>query len=172
MSEGIVREHGGVDDDVGVEGSRLSSASASLGDALRKRLPLHSARRELGKIADWLTARFGLPAGMIDQQRHILPLPGSREGLFFAVVAAAGGSHPVLDAHLSRTRDLARSADEGSARRLVGAVALALQASLMVQHAPLPVAEAFVAARLGGEGGHLYGVLPPGADVAAVLERV
>lgn len=38
--------------------------------------------------ADWLAARYGLPAGMVDQQRHILPLPGSREGLFFAVVAA------------------------------------------------------------------------------------
>src|SRR3546814_3570682 len=25
---------------------------------------------------------------MLDQKRHILPLPGSREGLFFAVVAA------------------------------------------------------------------------------------
>lgn len=38
--------------------------------------------------ADWLTGRYGLPAGMIDQQRHLLPLPGSREGLFFAVVSA------------------------------------------------------------------------------------
>jgi aspartate/methionine/tyrosine aminotransferase len=38
--------------------------------------------------ADWLTARYALPAGMLDQQKHILPLPGSREGLFFAVVAA------------------------------------------------------------------------------------
>jgi len=38
--------------------------------------------------ADWLTARYTLPAGMIQQQKHILPLPGSREGLFFAVVSA------------------------------------------------------------------------------------
>ncbi|MGD1877360.1 MAG: aminotransferase class I/II-fold pyridoxal phosphate-dependent enzyme [Kiloniellaceae bacterium] len=38
--------------------------------------------------ADWLTQRYDLPSGMIDQQKHILPLPGSREGLFFAVVAA------------------------------------------------------------------------------------
>ncbi|HMA13309.1 MAG: aminotransferase class I/II-fold pyridoxal phosphate-dependent enzyme [Bacteroidota bacterium] len=41
--------------------------------------------------ADWLTARYRLPAGMIDQKKHILPLPGSREGLFFAVVAAMQG---------------------------------------------------------------------------------
>lgn len=38
--------------------------------------------------ADWLTRRYSLPAGMIQQQKHILPLPGSREGLFFAVVSA------------------------------------------------------------------------------------
>ena len=41
-----------------------------------------------GACADWLTGRFALPAGVIDQAKHILPLPGSREGLFFAVVAA------------------------------------------------------------------------------------
>lgn len=39
--------------------------------------------------AEWLARRYALPAGMVDQQKHILPLPGSREGLFFAVVAAA-----------------------------------------------------------------------------------
>ena len=38
--------------------------------------------------ADWLNGRYALPAGMLEQQKHILPLPGSREGLFFAVVAA------------------------------------------------------------------------------------
>jgi N-succinyldiaminopimelate aminotransferase len=38
--------------------------------------------------AEWLTRRYALPADMVDQQKHVLPLPGSREGLFFAVVAA------------------------------------------------------------------------------------
>ena len=90
---------------------------------------------------------------------------------FFDTVAAASGGHPMLDAHLSRVRELASRADQTTARALVESLALALQASLMVQHAPTPVAEAFVASRLGGEGGHLYGVLPGGADVAAVLER-
>lgn len=55
-----------------------------------------------GACADWLTRRYNLPQGMIDPQRHILPLPGSREGLFFAVVSAVqehaaegkGGSAP------------------------------------------------------------------------------
>ncbi|WP_131104549.1 acyl-CoA dehydrogenase family protein [Ornithinimicrobium sufpigmenti] len=90
---------------------------------------------------------------------------------FFEEVSAAGGAHPVLDAHLTRTRELSRAADPSTARRLVEALALALQASLMLQRAPSPVAEAFVGSRLDGQGGHLYGVLSPGADVAAILER-
>ena len=36
----------------------------------------------------WLRRRYGLPDGMVDPERHILPLPGSREGLFFAAVTA------------------------------------------------------------------------------------
>lgn len=33
-------------------------------------------------IADWLTRRFHLPAGGLDPERQILPLNGTREGLF------------------------------------------------------------------------------------------
>ena len=35
-------------------------------------------------VAGWCTQRFSLPAGFIDSERHILPLAGSREGLFMA----------------------------------------------------------------------------------------
>ena len=62
-------------------------------------------------------------------------------------------------------------ADESRARLLVERLALALQASLLVRHAPAPVAEAFVASRLGGEGGLAYGTLPPSADRGSILER-
>jgi len=33
-------------------------------------------------IADWLTRRFNLPEGMMDSERHILPVNGTREALF------------------------------------------------------------------------------------------
>jgi N-succinyldiaminopimelate aminotransferase len=33
-------------------------------------------------IADWLTRRFALPAGSLDPARQVLPLNGTREGLF------------------------------------------------------------------------------------------
>lgn len=34
--------------------------------------------------AEWLRRRFGLPAETIDAERHLLPLSGTREGLFLA----------------------------------------------------------------------------------------
>ena len=50
-------------------------------------------------------------------------------------------------------------------------MALCLQGSLLVRHAPAAVADAFCAARLGGEGGRAYGTLPPGVDAAAIVDR-
>jgi len=33
-------------------------------------------------IADWLSARFQLPAGAVDAERHVIPVNGTREALF------------------------------------------------------------------------------------------
>ena len=35
-------------------------------------------------VAAWCDRRYGLPAGFLDSERHILPVAGSREGLFMA----------------------------------------------------------------------------------------
>ena len=35
-------------------------------------------------VAAWATRRYGLPPGFLDSERHILPVAGSREGLFMA----------------------------------------------------------------------------------------
>ena len=40
-------------------------------------------------IAAWIGRRYGI-AGKIDAMREILPVSGSREGLFFAAIPAAG----------------------------------------------------------------------------------
>jgi len=49
---------------------------------------------------DWLTRRFALPDSLIDPARHVLPLPGSREGLFFTALSlappAGPGEKPVI----------------------------------------------------------------------------
>jgi putative acyl-CoA dehydrogenase len=62
-------------------------------------------------------------------------------------------------------------ADEVSARRLVERLALALQASLLVRHAPAYVSDAFCASRLGGDWGIAFGTLPRGLDLRAVIDR-
>ena len=49
---------------------------------------------------------------------------------------------------------------ETRARRIVERMALALQGSLLVRHAPPAVADAFCASRLAGDGGLQYGTLP------------
>jgi putative acyl-CoA dehydrogenase len=53
---------------------------------------------------------------------------------------------------------------------MVEELAVALQASLLVRHAPPAVADAFCAGRLG-EGGRVYGTLPPGVDAGAIADR-
>jgi putative acyl-CoA dehydrogenase len=63
-----------------------------------------------------------------------------------------------------------QDAMEPLARRLVEALATALQASLLVRHAPAAVAGAFCASRLG-ERGFAFGTLPAGTDFAAIVER-
>jgi putative acyl-CoA dehydrogenase len=60
---------------------------------------------------------------------------------------------------------------EYRARSLVDRMALALQAALLVQHAPTAVADAFCGSRLEGSGPRQYGTLPRGVDDAAILER-
>ncbi len=57
------------------------------------------------------------------------------------------------------------------ARSVVESMALALQASVLLRHAPSPVAEAFTRSRLDGEWGHVFGTLPRGVDTEAILER-
>jgi putative acyl-CoA dehydrogenase len=83
---------------------------------------------------------------------------------FMAELELGRGSHRVLDAAIDRLgQDLAGNSDpEASARRLVEAMALAWGGSLVVRHGDAAVADAFVASRLGGDHGGLYGTLAPG----------
>ncbi|MEQ4524476.1 MAG: DNA alkylation response protein, partial [Nocardioides kribbensis] len=57
------------------------------------------------------------------------------------------------------------------ARRVVEQLALVLQGSLLVRHAPAAVADAFCASRLGRDWGGALGTLPPGLDLRPVVER-
>jgi putative acyl-CoA dehydrogenase len=61
--------------------------------------------------------------------------------------------------------------DESQARALTRELVLALQAALLIKHAPAPVADAFCASRLGAEGGSTFGLLPRGLDLRTIAER-
>jgi putative acyl-CoA dehydrogenase len=61
--------------------------------------------------------------------------------------------------------------DESQARTVVRDLVLAMQAALLLRHAPAPVAEAFCSSRLGEEPGGTLGLLPPGIDCRAIVER-
>ena len=95
---------------------------------------------------------------------------------FLAQCDLAAGANPHFDAHMQRTRDglAALSADpavaEWSARRVVEDMALALQASLLIRHAPPALSDAFCIGRLG-ERGLAFGDLPRRVDGAAIVER-
>lgn len=86
------------------------------------------------------------------------------------------GAHPALDAHLEQAlalmADAAREPDEAQAwaRRLAETLALALQATLLLDGEPA-VAEAFIASRLGPGRGLGYGCLPDAARTDSILAR-
>jgi putative acyl-CoA dehydrogenase len=95
------------------------------------------------------------------------------EGLpaFLAECELARGGNALLDGHLDRLRAGEPPANpEPEARRVVEDLAVALQGSLLVRHAPAPVADAFCAGRLG-EGGRVFGTLPPSVDAKAIVDR-
>jgi putative acyl-CoA dehydrogenase len=92
---------------------------------------------------------------------------------FRTEVAAAAGSDARLDRAAAKLeQDLADTTEiETRARRLVEQMALVLQGSLLVRHAPPAVSDAFCGSRLGGDWGHAFGTLPPAVDTHAIVER-
>jgi putative acyl-CoA dehydrogenase len=108
----------------------------------------------------------------LDVLRALLKEPEAAPALL-AELEQTAGADPRLDAHCERLRrELSDPVDiELRARRVVEAMALALQGSLVVRYSPKPVAEAFCASRLAGDAGHAFGTLPSGIDFGAIVER-
>jgi putative acyl-CoA dehydrogenase len=76
-----------------------------------------------------------------------------------------------LHEELADLRNAPAPEAQSRARGVVELMALCLQGALLLRHAPSPLADAFLATRLGGDGGHAYGTLPRGTDTAALLDR-
>ena len=92
---------------------------------------------------------------------------------FLEEVNAARGANRHLDNALDRLHaELTNTEDfELRARRVNELMGLCLQGSLLAQHAPSVVSDAFIVSRLAHEGGYTFGTLPPGHDLDAILER-
>jgi putative acyl-CoA dehydrogenase len=90
-------------------------------------------------------------------------------------VGPARAAEPRLDrAAAAVERELAAADPAGlqaGARRLVERLAVLLQGALLVRHGHPAVADAFCASRVAGDRGAAFGTLPPGLDLATIVER-
>ena len=106
----------------------------------------------------------------LDVLRALSKEPGMLEALF----AELGDGHgdPRLAAHIGNLKGA--FADTGDlqyrARQLTEDIALALQARLLLEAGNSTVSDAFIGSRLTG-GGRVYGALPRGVDVQALVAR-
>jgi putative acyl-CoA dehydrogenase len=109
----------------------------------------------------------------LDVLRAMTREPASVDAFFAEVDLARGADSRLDDAVIGIKAGIADLDEiESRARRLVERMALVLQGSLLVRHAPQPVADAFCASRLAGDWGHAFGTLPRGVDTGALVERV
>lgn len=109
----------------------------------------------------------------LDMLRAMSQSPQSLE-VFIAEVRQGQGQDARLDRYLTKLMgELSDRTDiEYRARAIVEKMALAMQASLLVRHAPAAVADAFCASRLSEHcSGLVYGNLPRGVDCAAIIKR-
>jgi putative acyl-CoA dehydrogenase len=107
----------------------------------------------------------------LDVLRAMIKSPDSLEAYFAEV--NEGASDPRLEAEATALRkDLGDMTDvEARARRIVERMALLLQGSLMVRYGDEASADAFLASRLGGDWGRVFGTLPGGTDFMRIIDR-
>jgi putative acyl-CoA dehydrogenase len=93
--------------------------------------------------------------------------------IYFAEVEKAKGGDARLDAYISKLKQQLATTDdkESIARRITEALALAMQGALLLQHAPVAVANAFCASRLDRDWGGAFGTLGANARVGEIIAR-
>jgi putative acyl-CoA dehydrogenase len=118
----------------------------------------------------------------LDLLRAIARSPGSLDALRTELSLSAGADRRLdraierLSTELGEIARGTQAAAQSQARRLAGFLTIVTQAALLSRHAPAVVSDAFCASRLddfGGFGGPgvSFGMLPPGLDLARVLDR-
>ncbi|MGP8298052.1 acyl-CoA dehydrogenase family protein [Streptomyces inhibens] len=108
----------------------------------------------------------------LDVLRALRREPEALNAFLTEIGTARGADHRLDRAIRGMLTELADlEGIEARARRLVERMALVLQGSLLVRHAPPEVADAFCASRLGGDAGAAFGTLPHTLDLAAIVAR-
>jgi putative acyl-CoA dehydrogenase len=106
----------------------------------------------------------------LDVLRAMSREPETLDALRAEIALAAGGDRR-LDTAMGDLEKTLVDVNEGTARRLVERMCQVFAGSLLVRHAPAPVADAYCATRLGGDWGYTFGTLPNGIDTATIIER-
>lgn len=107
----------------------------------------------------------------LDLLRALGKTPAARAALAGELALAGSGNAHFAAYAEGLLADLAQPQDEFGARHLAERIVLAVQAALLLRHAPPFVADAFVRSRLAQAPGGAYGRLPAGVDCAAILAR-
>ncbi|WP_028660841.1 acyl-CoA dehydrogenase family protein [Nocardioides insulae] len=141
------------------------------GNGYTEDFPLARRYREAPVLAVWEGSGNVIA---LDVLRAMQREPQAFEA-FLDELRLASGENSRFDDHVVRVADdIARMRelpDPTTARLLTERMALGLQASLLLRHAPQPVGDAFVETRLSPSRGLQYGALPHAFDAAKVIER-
>lgn len=149
----------------GAEAMEVMGGNGYVEDAplarLYRELPVNSIWEGSGNVIclDLLRALGKAPAQARAVLAHELQGAAAMDARFGAHVEALLASLP------------ARLHDEAGARLLAEQIVVALQAALLLRHAPPSVGQAFLASRIVQPVGGAYGRLPPDADCDAILAR-
>ena len=106
----------------------------------------------------------------LDVLRALSKEPGVLDALFAELGDGHGDAR--LAAHIVALKKAFSDVSDIQyrARQLTEAIALGLQAKLLLEAGNAAVSDAFIASRLSGDG-RVYGTLPRGLDVAALVQR-
>ncbi len=77
----------------------LPAALAEHADLWNRYPPINGTPAFRSAVVDWLTRRYGLPSDLLDPDRHVLPVAGTKEALFLiaqTVMPEAGDRRPAV----------------------------------------------------------------------------
>ncbi len=108
----------------------------------------------------------------LDVVRSVIKQPEAMQ-VFLDEIESASGGNKYLDTAVQEIKKMLVDTDylENSARSLTELMAIALQASLLIQYSPNYIADCFCSTRLHKDCGYTYGALPKNTNVNEIINR-